>query len=83
MNLDALLDSNMTPKGTRKCLLGRHLDELDEPYRSALRALFDGSLGADAVAYRIREAGLKGSARAIALHRRGICGCPPPEVASE
>lgn len=83
MNLDALLDSNLAPKGSKKCLLGRTLDELEEPYRSALRNLLEGDTASEVVAFRIREAGLKGSARLVLLHRRAICGCPPVEAPSE
>jgi hypothetical protein len=81
-NLDALLDANLVPSGTGKCLLGRTVDELPEPYKTAMRELLASSTASDLVSYRLREAGLKGSDRTIQRHRRGICGCPA-EVAGE
>lgn len=76
-NLDALLTG--LPVGTEsssKCLLGRYLQDLQEPYRGALASLLDGDLSAAVVSYRLKLAGLKGSEKTILLHRRGICGCP-------
>ena len=81
-NLDALLDTGQVISGTRKCILGRTIDELAEPYSSALRNLLDGDIASAVVSHRIKAAGLKGSDRTIQLHRRGICGCPV-ESASE
>lgn len=75
--LDALLDDSITSAGlSSKCLLGRTVDELEEPYRGALVALLDGDLSAAVVSYRLKLAGLKGSEKTVLVHRRGICGCP-------
>lgn len=76
-NLDALLTGS--PVGTElssRCLLGRYLLDLEEPYKGALAALLDGDLSAAVVSYRLKLAGLKGSEKTILIHRRGICGCP-------
>lgn len=62
------------------CVIGKHLRDTPEPYRTALARLLEGDaytggISADLVAKTMRGAGLKASATAIRLHRAGTCAC--------
>lgn len=67
--------------GTQKlCVIGRHLLDLDEPYRSALEKLVtsswqDGGFTEFTVAQVMNESGLKGSPTSVLRHRRELCIC--------
>lgn len=62
------------------CVIGRHLRDVPEPYKTVLAGLlagdgFHGGHSADLVAKTMREAGLKASATTIRLHRAKTCIC--------
>ena len=74
--LDALLGEVVTNDDARWCAIGKLLNELPEPYRSALEELVKSKTAAINVALRIQAAGLKGSEKAVHRHRAGQCLCP-------
>jgi len=76
-NLDALLSEDLIhSSGSKPCLIGRAVDSLSEPYKSALVALIKGDGSADEVAARMRSAGLRSSGTTIRRHRNNHCLCP-------
>lgn len=73
-----LLDEEVD--GRKLCVIGRHLVDLPDPYRSALQQIIDtgwakGGLTEFGVAVVMNEAGLKGSPTSVLRHRRGLCIC--------
>lgn len=80
MNLDALLEPIET-KPKQLCKVGRILDQLENPYKTALFGLIetkvaDGGLSDDALAARMKTAGIAVGAKSIWTHRRRLCACP-------
>lgn len=80
MSLDVLLEP-VPEKQAEPCKVMRLVESLAEPYRTALFGLVntqvaDGGLSVDALAQRIRAAGL-GSIGTTTLnkHRRAVCTC--------
>lgn len=79
MNLEALLEP-VEPKQKPLCKVGRILDQLEDPYKSALFGLIetkvaDGGLSDDALAARMKTAGLEIGAKSLWTHRRRLCAC--------
>lgn len=79
MNLDALLEP-IPKRGAQPCLIQRHLNDLDEPYKSALQKLLDtrftdGGMSDAELAQRMLQAGLKSSHTTVRIHRSGLCSC--------
>lgn len=70
-----ILEVLVTVLAVDVCVIGRALRDLPEPYRGALDSLVSSTRSADEVAVVMAEAGLRGSASAIRLHRRDQCVC--------
>lgn len=78
MNLDALLAP--IEKKLKPCKLGLLIQQLEEPYKSALQNLtdtkaVDGGLSDNALSERTAEAGVSVSKSVIREHRRNTCSC--------
>jgi hypothetical protein len=73
--LNALLTGEPVPAIGSSCKVAQILEELEEPYLSALTALLASS-AAELVESRLRSAGFAISATTIRKHRRGVCSCP-------
>jgi hypothetical protein len=80
MDLDVLL-APVPEKGyAGPCKVGRIVDSLEDPYRSALITLLnsdvpDGGMSAEQLQTRMAQAGLKVGASAIRRHRARGCSC--------
>ena len=78
MNLDALLAP--IQKEVKPCKLGLLIQELEDPYKSALQTmtdtkLEDGGLSDNALSERTAAAGIRVSRSVIREHRRNTCSC--------
>lgn len=79
MGLEALLEERTEEPDY--CKVGRIVQSLEEPYRSALVKLLatpyiNGGESDTAIVDRLRKAEIPASAPSINRHRRGICSCP-------
>lgn len=80
MNLDALLAPLPERNKTLPCKVGRIVESLEDPYKTALINLLaqdvsQGGLSSEQLETRMREAGLEAGATAIRRHRKRQCGC--------
>lgn len=80
MNLDALLAPLPDRNISLPCKVGRILESLEDPYKTALLSLLaqdvdQGGLSSEQLQVRLKEAGLEVGATAIRRHRRKQCGC--------
>lgn len=80
MNLDALLAPLPDRNISLPCKVGRILESLEDPYKTALLSLLaqdvdQGGLSSEQLQVRMKEAGLEAGATAIRRHRRKQCGC--------
>ena len=80
MNLDALLAPLPDRNVTLPCKVGRILETLEDPYKSALIKLLDtdydnGGLSAEQLEHRMKQAGLEVGATVLRRHRKKQCGC--------
>ena len=80
MNLDALLAPLPDRNKTLPCKVGRILETLEDPYKTALINLLDteydnGGLSAEQLEQRMKQAGLEVGATVLRRHRRKQCGC--------
>lgn len=80
MNLDALLAPLPDRNVTLPCKIGRLVESLEDPYKTALQKLLatdydQGGLSAEQLEQRMKEAGLEAGATAIRRHRKRQCGC--------
>lgn len=67
-------------ENSSRCLIGRTLDALTDPHKSALQKILDtaanqGGLSAAQVAKLMKEAGLRSSETTVTRHRLGTCAC--------
>lgn len=81
MSLEALLAPIPDRNAKHPCKVGRIVEELAEPYKSALVNLIvtryaDGGLSDEALEARLKDAGLEVGTTIINRHRRGSCTCP-------
>ena len=81
MSLDALLAPVPDRNAKHPCKVGRTIEELAEPYKSALVNLLatryaDGGLSDEALQGRLSDAGLEIGVTILNRHRRGLCTCP-------
>lgn len=78
--LDTLLTHTAGPRAGTPCVIQQNLNNLAEPYKTALQTLIttpykDGGYTADEVGARLKAAGLPGSATTVTRHRNGTCSC--------
>lgn len=74
INLDALLE--LPVRKATPCLIGRTVEDLPEPYKSALAALLDDpEIPSTLVTERIHAAGLRGGHATVHRHRKAQCSC--------
>lgn len=81
MNLDALLEP--IPEQVKRkepCKVGRIINDLEAVYKTALiemleRSYPDGGMTDEAIADRLKRAGLPVSPTVINRHRKGRCNC--------
>ena len=81
MSLDALLEPLPDRNAPKLCKVGSIIDSLQDPYKSALHNLLivsydDGGASDEAIADRMKTAGLPVGARTIYQHRKKRCACP-------
>lgn len=80
MSLDVLLEPIPDRNKKEPCKIGRILADLQEPYKGALTTLLatsyaDGGLADEAVAARMKAAGLPVGSKTVYKHRRQQCTC--------
>lgn len=81
MNLDALLEPVPEQVKTKEpCKMGKTVEGLEDVYKTALIDLLakphsEGGLTDEAIADRLKRAGLPVSATVINRHRKGRCVC--------
>lgn len=80
MSLDALLEPIPDRHKTELCKVGKHVESLAEPYKSALVNLLDtpwanGGLSDEAIWERMKKADLPVGATVINRHRTKRCIC--------
>lgn len=80
MDLNVLLEPVAQDRAPGPCKVARIVASLEEPYRSALDRLVstkyqDGGLADEALAARMKAAGVPAGATVINRHRRGQCTC--------
>lgn len=78
MNLDELLKP--VEREIPKCKLQRLIDDLDEPYKTALVNLANtlyqhGGLSDQGLSARLKAAGFQVSVPVVNRHRAKVCGC--------
>lgn len=76
--LDALLEPvEAKPQSkTPRCKLGRIIEELEEPYKSALLGLIGNpDINQAALSLKLHAAGKPVSQSVVYAHRRGVCAC--------
>ena len=74
----SLLDALLEPVATKTllCKVGRRIDELEEPYKSALAALVANEAISDqSLSQKLHDAGIPVSTSVVYLHRRAKCSC--------
>lgn len=79
MNLDILLEPIPEPKPTL-CKLGKVLEQLEDPYKTALQNLVnlqyaDGGMSDEALTERLHQAELPMGSTIVNRHRRLVCSC--------
>jgi hypothetical protein len=80
MGLELLLEPAAGTIPGKPCKVARTLTGLAEPYRSALENLLAtpyrlGGLTDEALALKLRQAGIPVGATLLNRHRRGLCTC--------
>ena len=78
--MDALLAPLPDRNISLPCKVGRILETLEDPYKTALINLLvtpyeDGGLSAEQLEQRMKQAGLEVGATVIRRHRKKQCGC--------
>jgi hypothetical protein len=80
MSLDILLEPIPERNMTQPCKVGRIVESLTDPHKTALINLLkvepaDGGMTAEDLQIRLQEAGLEVGATAIRRHRKQRCNC--------
>jgi hypothetical protein len=80
MNLEALLEPIPDRNKKQPCKVGRILEQLEEPYLTAVLGLLahtyeNGGLASEALADRFNKAGFEVGATVVHRHRKGMCTC--------